>query len=52
MPPGAVVVALPVDDPGCGTLKRFAGAVAAVVGRWVIVVADDAPAAAGDSTPL
>ncbi len=44
---GAVVVTPPVDDPGYGTLKRYASAAAAVVGCRVNVVAEDAPAAAG-----
>lgn len=49
---GAVVVTMPADDPGYGTLKRFAAAAAEVVGRWVNAVAADAPAATVDTTPL
>ncbi|MGY1833106.1 hypothetical protein ACI8AA_22050 [Geodermatophilus sp. SYSU D01180] len=49
---GVVIVTPPVDDPGYGTLKRYVSAAAAVVGCWVNVVADDAPAAARATTPL
>ncbi len=49
---GAVVVTPPVDDPSYGALKRYASAAAAVVGCRVNVVAEDAPAAAVDTTPL
>ncbi|MCZ2826007.1 MULTISPECIES: DUF2442 domain-containing protein [unclassified Modestobacter] len=49
---GTVVVTLPADDPGYRSLTHFAAAAAEVVGGWVNVVADDAPAAATDTTPL
>ncbi|MGY1709870.1 hypothetical protein ACI8AC_10205 [Geodermatophilus sp. SYSU D00758] len=49
---GAVIVTVPAGEPGHGTLRRFAAAAAEVVGVWVTVVADDAPAAATDTTSL
>ena len=50
---GAVIVTPPADDPGYGTLKRFAAAAAESVGSWINVVASDAsPVASTDSTPL
>jgi hypothetical protein len=36
---------MPADDPGYRSLARFADQAAEVVGRWVNVVADNAPAA-------
>ena len=50
---GAVIVTPPADDPGYGTLKRFAAAAAESVGTWVnVVVSDASPVASTDSTPL
>jgi hypothetical protein len=49
---GTVVVTMPADDPGYRSLTHFAADAAEVVGVWVNVVADDAPAAATDTTPL
>ncbi len=50
---GAVIVTPPADDPGYGSLKRFAAAAAAAVGVWVNVVASDAsPVASTETTPL
>jgi hypothetical protein len=48
----AVVVTMPANDPSYGTLKRYASAAAEVVNVWVNVVADEAPAASADTTPL
>jgi hypothetical protein len=50
---GAVIVTPPTDDPGYGTLKRFATAAAESVGTWGnVVVSDASPVAWTDSTPL
>jgi hypothetical protein len=50
---GAVIVTPPDDDPGYGSLKRFAAAAAEAVGARVNVVSSDAsPVASTDTTPL
>ncbi|MGY2004246.1 hypothetical protein [Blastococcus sp. SYSU DS1024] len=49
---GAVIVTMSAAEPGYGALRRFAAAVSEVMGVWVTVVADDAPGAATDTSPL
>jgi len=50
---GVVIVTMPADDSGYGSLKRFAAAAAAAVGAWVNVVASEAsPVTSTDTTPL
>jgi hypothetical protein len=50
---GVVLVTMPADDSGYGSLKRFAAAAAAAVGAWVNVVASEAsPVTSTDTTPL